>query len=262
MTGLLRPIAGHQVTQEFDGDHHFEPAGSLGSDAVGPRRARRKPFHGGVARAHLHGGVDIKCDPGTTIRAPERGKVVATGRYKETGEKYLMLQIRRGTVLFFTHLSAHIAHEKDRVERGDPIALSGNTGMSTGPHLHWEVRVTRRKHPKPRASGRWFKLDPRRLQVNGDLAGLPAIRPRPLPPAASPVDDDDDEEPATTDDSTTDADGPTVTDPDADDDQDDDADAPDDDFGDEALRNEQQAGVAPPPTEDPEPQLGGPAGHQ
>src|SRR5437867_3714631 len=136
MTGLLRPISGHKITQHFDGDNDHEPAGFLARDVKGPRRARTRRFKDSTAVAHLHRAVDIKCPPGTPILAPERGTIVARGKYKSTGEHYLMLQIRPGTVLFFTHLSRRLVHVGDPVVRGQEIALSGNTGMTTGPHLH------------------------------------------------------------------------------------------------------------------------------
>ncbi len=177
MAGLLWPISGHHTTQRFAGQHPFEPALFLSTDAVGPRRARSRPFEGSVPFAHLHGAIDISCPIGTKIIAPEAGRIVAASTYVSTGEHFMMLQIKPGTILFFTHLSDFIAKVGTRVERGDAIARSGNSGMSTGPHLHWEVRVTTRPDPDFRLSGRWFKWNPRRLRLGRDLAGLRAIVP-------------------------------------------------------------------------------------
>jgi murein DD-endopeptidase MepM/ murein hydrolase activator NlpD len=195
MAGLLWPIAGHHTTQRFAGEHPFEPALFLATDAVGPRRARSRPFPNSVPFKHLHGAIDIGCPIGTKVFAPEAGKIVAADRYSETGENYLMLQIRPGTILFFTHLNVK---DLDRfrakvgrhVRRGQVIARSGNTGMSTGPHLHWEVRITTNPDADFRRSGRWFKWNPRRLRVGRDLAGLRAILP--LGGAPEPVENDDD----------------------------------------------------------------------
>jgi murein DD-endopeptidase MepM/ murein hydrolase activator NlpD len=196
MPGLRWPLPG-QIKQGFDGDFTFEPEGFVSVDPKGPRKARRKDFAGGIHRARLHGGVDISCGIGTVVKAPERGRIVQADFYLVKGKKehYLMLQIKPGVVLFFTHLSDNkvVAVGRD-VGRGTPIALSGNSGMTTGPHLHWEVRVTSRKNPKPAKSGRWFKLNPERLRVGGDLANLGLIKPLPpvigadgtLPPADQP----------------------------------------------------------------------------
>jgi len=191
MPGLLSPIAGHKISQDFVGDNDFEPTLFLATDARGLRRARALAFGHAVQQRHLHGAIDIRCDVGTPILAPQRGRIARRGNYPETGENYMMLEIRPGTVLFFTHLSEFTskdAKEGDRVAQGAQIALSGNSGRSTGPHLHWEVRVTSKANPNPRKSSRWFKLDPSRLMLaSGDLADLPLIQPLGSAPADSPA---------------------------------------------------------------------------
>lgn len=197
MPGLLRPIIGHDVTQGFAGHHEFEAAGFLTRDQSGPRRGRSRNFQDSTPVAHLHGAVDIKCPPGTPVLAPERGTIVKRGRYTSTGEKYLMLQIRPGTILFFTHLRRRLVHVGDTVMRGQQIALTGNTGMTTGPHLHWEVRITKRANPKPERSGRWFKWNPQRLQTGGNLMNLRAIRPLNEPAPTIEIDADDEPDEAT-----------------------------------------------------------------
>jgi len=175
MAGLLWPIEGHHTTQQFAGEHPFEPELFLATDGAGPRRARAKPFPKGVRFAHLHGAIDIGCPIGTKVFAPEAGKIVAASSYKSTGENFMMLEIKPGTILFFTHLDEFKAKVGHRVQRGQVIARSGNSGMSTGPHLHWEVRITTNTEADFRRSGHWFKWNPRRLRVGGDLAGLLAI---------------------------------------------------------------------------------------
>ena len=177
MAGLLWPIRDHHTTQRFAGEHPFEPALYLARDAVGPRRARSRPFPSAVHYPHVHGALDISCPIGTRVFAPESGRIVAADTYDSTGENYMMLQIKPGTIVFFTHLDEFKVKVGRRVERGQVIARSGNTGMSTGPHLHWEVRVTTNPDADVRRSWRWFKWNPRRLRVGGDLAGLRAIIP-------------------------------------------------------------------------------------
>jgi hypothetical protein len=195
MAGLLWPIEGHHTTQRFAGKHAFEPELFLAIDGVGPRRARAKLFEGGVRFAHVHGAIDIGCDVGTKVFAPEAGRIVAASSYESTGENFMMLQIKPGTILFFTHLDAFKAKVGHRVKRGQLIARSGNTGMSTGPHLHWEVRITTNPDADFRRSGRWFKWNPRRLRVGGDLAGLLAIVPPGSEPDEPPDPTDQDVEP-------------------------------------------------------------------
>jgi murein DD-endopeptidase MepM/ murein hydrolase activator NlpD len=204
MAGLLWPINGHVVTQEFDGTFKFEPAGYLANDGSGARRGRRRAFTNGLALGHLHGAVDISCPIDTPILAPETGKIVATSVYESTGERFSMLEIRPGVILFFTHLHTWTAKVGQHVVRGEEIARSGNSGMSTGPHLHWEVRITMNPEPDFRRSAGWFKWNPRRLRSGGDLAGLAAIVPlgvaaQPTPQPAPPVVDPDPAPPIATD---------------------------------------------------------------
>lgn len=173
MAGLRWPVgADHPITQAFVGAYVAEPAGYLRSDAY----ARRTQFAQGVYQAHLHGAVDIACPIGTAVVAPEAGELVATGIYGSTGELYAMLQIVPGTVLFFTHLAKVLIPLGSHATRGQRIALSGNTGRSTGPHLHFEVRRGFAGND-PRLSARWFKWNPERLRVGGDLAATSWIRP-------------------------------------------------------------------------------------
>jgi murein DD-endopeptidase MepM/ murein hydrolase activator NlpD len=184
MTGLLWPIDGHAITQWFDGDNPFEPPGFVLRDPTRPRVVRRTAFPGAVAQQHLHGAIDIGCPIGTPILAPEAGRIVAASTYLSTGEHYMMLEVRKGTILFFTHLKSFTVPAGHAVARGQEIGRTGNSGMSTGPHLHWEVRVTTNPDPDFRLSGRWFKWNPNRLRVGGNLADLAAIRP--LGAAAAP----------------------------------------------------------------------------
>ncbi len=86
----------------------------------------------------MHEGIDILNDPGTPVYAPGAGRVSYIGRKAGLG---ITLEIEHGfgykTV--YGHLSKTLVKEGQTVNRGDKIALSGNTGLSTGPHLHYEV---------------------------------------------------------------------------------------------------------------------------
>lgn len=90
-------------------------------------------------RAHL--GIDIKVNTGDTIRAAFDGKV-RISRYERRGYgHYLVIRHPNGLETVYGHLSKKLVDENDIVHAGDPIALGGNTGRSTGPHLHFETRV-------------------------------------------------------------------------------------------------------------------------
>jgi murein DD-endopeptidase MepM/ murein hydrolase activator NlpD len=177
--GLRWPVAPDlPVTQPFHRSAlAVEPRGYVERDD-GPWRFRRLAFGGAELVDHFHPGVDIACPIGTTIVAPEAGRIVAAGTYSSTGEHYLMLQVRLGTVLFFTHLKAGglLVRVGQHVVRGQRLALSGNSGMSTGPHLHWEVRKGS-PADDPHLSGAWFRFNPERLRVGGDRAGAEWITP-------------------------------------------------------------------------------------
>lgn len=91
------------------------------------------PFHD-PARGY-HNGTDIAVPVGTPIVAPEDGKVTLAN-YTESGGHQLRLELATGYVVGFAHLSKRLVQEGDTVQRGQTVALSGNTGRTTGPHVH------------------------------------------------------------------------------------------------------------------------------
>jgi murein DD-endopeptidase MepM/ murein hydrolase activator NlpD len=98
---------------------------------------RVSPFTG---RKELHKGLDIATRQGTPIIAPADGLVTYAA------DKWLMgnmvtIDHGFGMVTRYGHIHKFLKHKGDRVKRGDVIALVGNTGRSTGPHLHYEVRL-------------------------------------------------------------------------------------------------------------------------
>ena len=98
---------------------------------------RIDPFTGERA---LHEGVDFSADVGTPIVAAAGGVVIAAERHPEYGN---MVEIDHGNDLTtrYAHLSRILVKPGTLVRRGQEIAVSGNTGRSTGPHLHFEVRL-------------------------------------------------------------------------------------------------------------------------
>ena len=92
-------------------------------------------------RGRQHFGLDIRIKTGDTIRAAFDGKV-RISRYERRGYgHYLVLRHPNGLETVYGHLSRKLVNENDIVHAGDPIALGGNTGRSTGPHLHFETRI-------------------------------------------------------------------------------------------------------------------------
>jgi murein DD-endopeptidase MepM/ murein hydrolase activator NlpD len=88
----------------------------------------------------FHGGLDIAADRGTLVRAPSTGTVAHAGTYGEYG---LAVILDHGNDLrtLYGHLSKVGVRPGQVVERGVELGLSGNTGRSSGPHLHYEILV-------------------------------------------------------------------------------------------------------------------------
>ena len=88
-----------------------------------------------------HKGLDIKVYIGDTIRAAFDGKVRVV-RYEGRGYgKYVVIRHDNGLETYYAHMSKQLVEEDQEVRAGDPIGLGGNTGRSTGSHLHFETRL-------------------------------------------------------------------------------------------------------------------------
>ena len=111
MTGFRMPTEHTKITSKF-----------------GPRRRR------------MHNGLDIKVYIGDTIRAAFSGKVRMV-KYERRGYgKYVVIRHDNGLETVYGHLSKQLVDINQLVKAGEPIALGGNTGRSTGSHLHFETR--------------------------------------------------------------------------------------------------------------------------
>lgn len=112
LTGFCMPTSSRKVTSNY-----------------GPRWGRR------------HEGLDVKVYIGDTIRAAFDGKVRIT-QYNGSGYGYhVVIRHPNGLETLYGHLSKIIAKENQVVHAGDVIGLGGNTGRSTGSHLHFETRI-------------------------------------------------------------------------------------------------------------------------
>ena len=95
----------------------------------------------GARWGRQHKGLDIKVYIGDTIRAAFSGKVRIV-RYERRGYgKYVVIRHYNGLETIYGHLSAQLVVEDQEVRAGEPIGLGGNTGRSTGSHLHFETRL-------------------------------------------------------------------------------------------------------------------------
>ncbi|WP_348648208.1 M23 family metallopeptidase [Rhizobium sp. ARZ01] len=109
---------------------------SPGSDVTSRFGNRTDPFLGRLA---LHAGIDFRLPVGSEVRATGSGTVVTASRNGGYGN---LVEIDHGDGLTtrYAHLSRILAKVGDTVDSGDIVGLSGSTGRSTGPHLHYEVR--------------------------------------------------------------------------------------------------------------------------
>ncbi len=118
---------------------------------------RMDPF---LNRPSLHAGVDFRSTEGAAVRATAIGTVTEAG---PTGGYGNMVEIDHGNGITtrYAHLSAIAVKAGDKIETGDVVGYVGTTGRSTGPHLHYEVRVD----GEP--------IDPMRyIRAGGELRGI------------------------------------------------------------------------------------------
>lgn len=94
----------------------------------------------GPRRRRMHQGIDLKVQKGDTIRAAFDGKVRIRNYERRGYGYYIVIRHPNGLETVYGHLSKQLVQVNDIVHAGDPIGLGGNTGRSTGSHLHFETR--------------------------------------------------------------------------------------------------------------------------
>jgi murein DD-endopeptidase MepM/ murein hydrolase activator NlpD len=88
----------------------------------------------------FHSGIDLVAPSGTLVKAGDGGEIINAGY--DGGYGYsIMVYHGGGFATWYAHLSRILVSPGQRVERGQVIGLVGSTGWSTGPHLHFEVRI-------------------------------------------------------------------------------------------------------------------------
>ncbi|HSR35921.1 MAG TPA: peptidoglycan DD-metalloendopeptidase family protein [Desulfurivibrionaceae bacterium] len=125
----------------FKVDHYLKtvqslPLGSPVGGAVSSVFGRRIDPVNGLAA--FHEGVDIRNERGTKVKAPAAGRVIQCGFDGGHGNFILLDHGNHFRTRYF-HLQKSLVRPGDSVKRGEAIGLVGNTGRSTGPHLHYEV---------------------------------------------------------------------------------------------------------------------------
>ncbi len=135
-SGSLAELVDHFSEREvlLKSTPSIAPAHGLLTSGFG---AREDPFTGSYA---MHAGLDIAGTVGTEVFAPADGVVIFAGEKTEYGN-CVVLDHGRDMTTLYGHLQRFIVKVGDKVTRGQHIAYLGNTGRSTGPHLHYEVRL-------------------------------------------------------------------------------------------------------------------------
>ena len=146
-------------------------------------RFARSRFHPLLHIFRPHHGVDVSAPYGTDITAPASGRVTFVGRKMGDG---LMVQLDHGdgVVSLYAHCKSVTVRAGDIVSAGTKIATVGSSGLATGPHVHFEVRV----HGKPVDPLRYL-IEPRdnapaaEVRPAGTEHIVPELQPQPLTPS-------------------------------------------------------------------------------
>lgn len=145
-----------------------------------------RPRHPITGKSTFHHGVDVAMPVGTQLTAPADGEIVHKGSSASGG--FTLIVKHEGTwhTAYYHLKGASPLPIGARVKAGDKIALSANTGASTGPHLHWELRRSRKwgdtTDPVP------YMVGPYREPVDVQPEPVqPAPTPEPVQPKPEPV---------------------------------------------------------------------------
>lgn len=136
-----------------------------------------------TGRREFHPGIDIAAPISTPITAPANAVVLFTGEKAIYGQ-YLILRHGHGLTTHYGHLSRVLALDGQTVRDGEQIARVGNSGQSTGAHLHYEVRL----HGVPVDPRRY--LPPQRIVTQTEqpaAENVPEPEPTPAPAAPTPA---------------------------------------------------------------------------
>jgi len=108
------------------------PVGGVVGSLYGER------IHSISGELEFHKGIDIEALEGTPIKAAEKGEVIEEGE-SETYGNYIKLRHDNNTISLYAHCSSLLVKKGQIVNKGDTIAKVGNTGISKGAHLHFEI---------------------------------------------------------------------------------------------------------------------------
>lgn len=122
----------------FKGPFKLPFAANRISSGFGEKRTSK--FSNGKVSESRHWGIDYPAPVGTKIAAPGKGKIVLAEKRIVTGWT-IVIEHLPGVYTLYYHLNKIYVKEGSFTEKGTPIGEIGTTGFSTGPHLHWELRI-------------------------------------------------------------------------------------------------------------------------
>jgi len=136
----LWSILNRTGTEIYSGDIFLPPVTSTRRTSdYGSRRVFQ--YVTGTSDTTIHAGVDYGVPTGTDVTAPARGRVVLARPRIITGNS-VVLEHLPGLYSIYYHMDTIAVSEGSIAEAGDILGQSGATGLATGPHLHWEIRVS------------------------------------------------------------------------------------------------------------------------
>ncbi|MDR2088626.1 MAG: M23 family metallopeptidase [Clostridiales Family XIII bacterium] len=128
----------------YDAERHWHGVFAVPADGrVSTEFGTIRYTNGDYSRPRRHNGMDIAAPEGTPVFAPNAGRVVMAERLLNTGNT-VVIEHGGGLKSYFFHLSRIDAAPGGMAEKGAQIGAVGSTGYSTGPHLHYEVRIGNR----------------------------------------------------------------------------------------------------------------------
>jgi len=148
LDGLLDPAVRatedeflHGIFAVFDETQHWQGVFTypVTTTVVSAGYGGRRSYNGGPIEIY-HTGLDIAAAQGETVSAPAAG-VVAFSDVLELRGGVIIIDHGRGVMTGYYHLSERLVNAGDVVAAGQPIGRVGSTGLSSGAHLHWDVRI-------------------------------------------------------------------------------------------------------------------------
>jgi murein DD-endopeptidase MepM/ murein hydrolase activator NlpD len=142
--GPIPPSSGHSTKYRFIWP---EPHAQI-SQPFGPSQLKLEPPYGGYP--HFHTGIDLVEPFGSPVYAADDGIVALVGSSSNGYGNYVVIAHSGGLDTLYGHLSTALVKAGQSVTQGQPIGLEGSTGNSTGPHVHFELRINQKPiNPAP-----------------------------------------------------------------------------------------------------------------